>query len=190
MVCTKSIFVAETHSLLILMIGGFITGNICLDGSLFGWFVQYSTWHHILLSSHMQKWRLEHCPRYVEYLHKVGNFLCSLLKTGSLAGGFYLSKLCYILRSHYTWHPFSLSCSSTHAIFLSGMDYHDISGLLVISLQLYDCCKLAGICKVLSIDRLMFCTGLSIDEFSREKLVATAAELVEEKEVAYSCISE
>jgi malate dehydrogenase len=32
--------------------------------------------------------------------------------------------------------------------------------------------------------------GLSIDEFSREKLVATAAELVEEKEVAYSCISE
>jgi hypothetical protein len=44
---------------------------------------------------------------------------------------------------------------------------------------------------VLSIDdRLVFCTGLSIDEFSREKLVATAAELVEEKEVAYSCISE
>ncbi len=34
------------------------------------------------------------------------------------------------------------------------------------------------------------CTGLSIDQFSREKLDATAAELVEEKEVAYSCISE
>jgi malate dehydrogenase len=32
--------------------------------------------------------------------------------------------------------------------------------------------------------------GLSIDQFSREKLDATAAELVEEKEVAYSCISE
>ncbi|CAM6026814.1 unnamed protein product [Sphagnum balticum] len=32
--------------------------------------------------------------------------------------------------------------------------------------------------------------GLSIDQFSREKLDATGAELVEEKEVAYSCISE
>lgn len=31
--------------------------------------------------------------------------------------------------------------------------------------------------------------GLSIDEFSRKKLDATAAELSEEKALAYSCLS-
>jgi malate dehydrogenase len=31
-------------------------------------------------------------------------------------------------------------------------------------------------------------SGLSIDEFSRAKLKATAEELIEEKAVAYSCI--
>lgn len=39
-------------------------------------------------------------------------------------------------------------------------------------------------------NRIVVCAGLTIDEKSRAKLDATADELVEEKALAYACISE